>query len=136
MRHMNRNCSFLLSLVVACALSACSSSEPPAADTHPSVQSTAPQASGGGTISATPNPAPAGPQDLAETTVTWKTADETPGEVYVATNNGSETLFARGSSGSLKAPWIQSKATYEFRLYAGTEHRTMLAKVDVTRSEK
>jgi hypothetical protein len=35
---------------------------------------------------------------------------------------------------SESAPWIQNGKVYEFRLYAGTEHETLLAQTKVTRS--
>src|SRR5262245_16556283 len=124
----------LILLLTLTLTTACTASEPPAADTNrPSAET--PKAPGAD-ISASPNPIPVGPGELGETTVTWKTPDESPGEVYVAINDGAEALFAQGASGSKPAPWIQSKAKYEFRLYAGAEHRNVVARIAVTRNEK
>ena len=47
-----------------------------------------------------------------------------------------EELFAQGEQGSQDAPWISAGATYEFRLYAGTERETVLASVAVRRSDE
>ena len=54
---------------------------------------------------------------------------ESTAQVYVSTNNGAEALFASGGEGSSDAPWIQTGMNYEFRLYAGTEHKDLLARV-------
>jgi hypothetical protein len=83
------------------------------------------------TITASPNPVPAG-QQAGTTTVTWNTGDGSAGQVYVSPNGGPEAVFAAGTSGSVAAPWISAGTTYEFRLYAGTEHTKMLAKTQVT----
>ncbi len=94
----------------------------------------APSASPGAstaTITASPNPVPAG-QQAGTTTVTWNTGDGSAGQVYVSPNGGPEAVFAAGTSGSVAAPWISAGTTYEFRLYAGTEHTKMLAKTQVT----
>jgi hypothetical protein len=90
----------------------------------------------GASITANPNPVPAGP-GLGKSTITWKTADGSSGQVYVSEGGNAEKLFAGESSqGSLDAPWIGPGATYEFRLYAGKEHQKILASVQVIRSEK
>jgi hypothetical protein len=86
------------------------------------------------TITASPNPVPAG-EGLGTTNVTWNTGDGSEGQVYVSVDGGSEASFGAGRSGSAAAPWIQVGKTYEFRLYAGTEHATMLTKTEVTRSK-
>ena len=46
-----------------------------------------------------------------------------------------EQLFAQGAQGSQDAPWISAGATFEFRLYAGTEREALLAAVAVRRSD-
>ncbi len=86
----------------------------------------------GSTLLATPNPVPAGPSPGA-TTITWSVAEGAPGQVYVSVDGGSETLVAEGLEGSQEAPGISSGATYEFRLYAGTERALLLATTTVTR---
>jgi hypothetical protein len=43
--------------------------------------------------------------------------------------------FALGADGSSEAAWIQTGMTYEFRLYAGTEHKDLLARLPVTRQK-
>ena len=86
-------------------------------------------------ITATPNPVPAGETKFGTTTVTWDTGDGSIGEVYVSVNGAAEKLFAGNrSKGSLAAAWI-GKGEHEFRLYAGKEHKTLLASVRVTRSK-
>jgi|SRR5262245_11411795 len=104
----------------------CNSSKAPEA----TAPSTSPQASAA-TISASPNPVAIG-EGPGTTTVTWNTGDGSAGQVFVSTDGAAETLFAAGSKGSAPAPWIQAGKTFEFRLYAGTEHAKMLAKTQVT----
>jgi hypothetical protein len=87
-------------------------------------------------ITATPNPVPAGPEKTGSTTIAWETGDRSKGEVYMSRDGGPEKLFAGlAPRGSQKAAWI-GKGVYEFRLYAGKEHQTVLASVKVTREEK
>ena len=90
----------------------------------------------GPSIAASPNPVPAGSTKFGTTTVTWDTGDGSIGEVYVSVNGKDEKLFAGNrAKGSLDAPWI-GKGDHEFRLYAGKEHKTVLASVKVTRSKQ
>jgi hypothetical protein len=96
--------------------------------------STANPAASAATITASPNPVPAS-EGVGTTTITWNTGDGTAGQVYVSTDGGPEAIFGGGPPGSAAAPWIQTGKTYEFRLYAGTEHATVLAKTNVTRSK-
>jgi hypothetical protein len=83
------------------------------------------------TITASPNPVTTG-EGPGTTTITWNTGDGTAGQVYVSEDGGPERIFAEGSPGSIPAPWIQAGKTFEFRLYAGTEHANVLAKTQVT----
>ena len=83
------------------------------------------------TITASPNPVTTG-EGPGTTTVTWNTGDGTAGQVYVSPDGAAEVIFAEGSTGSAPAPWIQAGKTFEFRLYAGTEHAKVLAKTQVT----
>ncbi len=82
------------------------------------------------TITASPNPVPVG-QGAGTTTITWNTGDGSAGQVYLSKEGGPEAIFASGTPGSAAAPWIDVGTTYEFRLYAGTEHTKMLAKTQV-----
>jgi hypothetical protein len=107
-------------------LAACNPSKAPEAN--------APTASPGAstaTITASPNPVPVG-QGPGTTTITWNTGDGSVGTVYLAKDGEPEAAFASGTPGSAPAPWIEAGKTYEFRLYAGTEHTKMLAKTQVT----
>jgi len=88
----------------------------------------------GATITASPNPVTTG-EGSGTTTITWDTGDGTTGQVYVSQDGAAETLFTAGPKGSAPAPWIQAGKTFEFRLYAGTEHAKMLAKTQVTGSK-
>jgi hypothetical protein len=81
------------------------------------------------TISASPNPIPPGPK-LGTTTINWDTGGE-EGEVYVS-DQGKEKLVASGQEGSQTIDWIKPHMKYEFRLYKGSAHKEMLAKVEVT----
>jgi len=96
--------------------------------------SSASPATSAATIAASPNPVPAG-EGLGTTTITWNTGDGKEGQVFVSTDGGAEASFGGAPSGSAAAPWIQTGKTYEFRLYAGTEHATVLTKTVVTRSK-
>jgi glucose/arabinose dehydrogenase len=82
-------------------------------------------------ITATPNPVLGGGR--GGTTILWDTQDGTTGQVWVRQGgNPAEALFAQGPSGSQTAPWVGSGSTFEFRLYAGTAHSTLLATATVT----
>jgi len=83
------------------------------------------------TITASPNPVLVG-QGTGTTTVTWNSGDGSAGQVYISMAGEPEAIFASGPPGSAAAPWIEAGKTYEFRLYAGTEHVKMLAKTQVT----
>ena len=83
------------------------------------------------TIAASPNPVATG-EGTGTTTVTWNTGDGSTGQVYVSKDGAPDTLFASGATGAAPAPWIQAGTTFEFRLYAGTEHAKVLAKTQVT----
>ena len=98
-------------------------------------EANAPTGSPGGstaTITASPNPVLVGQGTAGTTTITWNTGDGSVGTVYLAKDGEPEAPFASGAPGSAPAPWIEAGKTYEFRLYAGTEHTKMLAKTQVT----
>ncbi|MEX2287047.1 MAG: hypothetical protein WD648_08160, partial [Planctomycetaceae bacterium] len=69
---------------------------------------------------------------MGKTTITWNTGDGSWGQVYVSENGGMEKLFMQERSGSKEVAWIGKKGTYEFRLYAGSDHERLLASVTVT----
>jgi hypothetical protein len=122
MKRFIRTTAFVLPLFF---LAACNPSKAPEAN--------APTASPGAssaTITASPNPVPVG-QGPGNTTITWNTGDGSAGTVYLSKDGGPEAPFASGAPGSAPAPWIEAGITYEFRLYAGTEHTKMLAKTQV-----
>ena len=104
---------------------ACGPSKNPEANT-----SAASPAAPAATIAASPNPVTTG-EGSGTTTITWNTGG-TAGQVYVSEDGGAETLFTAGSAGSAPAPWIREGKMFEFRLYAGTDHTTVLAKTQVT----
>ena len=58
------------------------------------------------------------------------------GEVYVSEDGGPDELFAAGAEGSQEVPWIWPNKTYEFRLYAGTEHTALLDTIEVMGSDE
>ena len=123
MKRFIRTTAVLLPLFF---FAACNSSKNPEAN----VPSASPGASTA-TITASPNPVHTGERN-GTTTITWNTADRSTGQVYVSVDGSPEGMFAAGSQGSAPAPWIQAGKTFEFRLYAGTEHATVLAKTQVT----
>jgi hypothetical protein len=106
---------------------ACGPSKNPEANSS----SAASPAAGAATIAASPNPVTTG-EGSGTTTITWNTPDGTTGQVYVSEDGKPETLFTEGPTGSASAPWIQVGKTFEFRLYAGTEHNKVLAKIQIT----
>jgi len=85
------------------------------------------------TLSASPNPVPAG-ERMGKTTILWNTAGDA-GKVYVSTNGREESLFATSRQGSAAANWIRAGSTYEFRLY-NSDHTELLAKIAVTRARQ
>jgi hypothetical protein len=85
------------------------------------------------TISASPNPVLIGEITQGTTTIKWNTGDNLPGQVYVSHQGEPDRLFAEAAGGSSEASWIAA-GEYEFRLYAGIEHRRQLASVVVTGS--
>jgi hypothetical protein len=70
---------------------------------------------------ATPNPVPA-EGESGSTTISWSTGDSSWGQIYASINGRPEQLFTEGPANDAEVPWIESGCTYEFRLYAGTEH--------------
>lgn len=84
------------------------------------------------TITANPNPVPGGAGG-GTTTVTWGTGDGTWGQVYLFVEGQREILFVEGAAGSNQATWINVGPVYDFRLYAGKDHKVLLASVKVTR---
>jgi len=96
--------------------------------------SAASPAAPGATITASPNPVTTG-EGSGTTTITWNTGDGTTGQVFVSEDGAVEKLFTAGPTGSAPAPWIRAGKTFEFRLYAGSEHAKMLAKTLVTGSK-
>jgi hypothetical protein len=100
----------------------------------PNVADNARRTATSASISASPNPVPAG-NGNGTTTIKWTTGDGSMGQIYVTSEAGEETLFAGAPEGSTDAPWIQSDKTYEFRLYAGSEHLKVLATIAVTRQK-
>jgi hypothetical protein len=118
-----RTTAIILSLFF---FTACNPSKAPEANATP----TSPAASGP-TITASPNPVSTGGRN-GTTTVTWNTGDGAEGQVFVSVDGSPEGLFATAPSGSAPAGWIQEGKTFEFRLYAGTEHAKVLSKTQVT----
>jgi tRNA (mo5U34)-methyltransferase len=78
------------------------------------------------TLSASPNPIPAG-DNPGRTTISWS-----GGAVYVSMNDGKEVLFADLRQGSKVASWILTGSSYEFRLY-DSDHTELLVKLAVTK---
>ena len=96
----------------------------------------APETANRATISADPNPVPAGAEKHGKTLIAWDTGDGTLGQVFVSVNGGEERRFSGAlPRGTHEASWI-GKGEYEFRLYAGKEHTTRLASVIVRRNNE
>src|SRR5947208_1245092 len=77
------------------------------------------------TITVVPNPVPAG-EGLGATMISWDTGDGSLGQVYIAEDGVESKMLAQAAKGSKAVKWIKSGTTYEFRLYAGKEHKTIL----------
>jgi hypothetical protein len=89
----------------------------------------------GSTVTASPNPVPAG-DGFGTTRISWESGRDW-GQVFISENGEPDTkMFAEGARGAGDAPWIKSGHTYEFRLYAGKDHSLLLDKVLVTRASK
>jgi hypothetical protein len=87
-------------------------------------------------IVATPNPVPLSKDGtMGSTTVRWD-AGNVPAQVVLSSNGGREQAFGHTSAGEAEAPWISAGAVYEFRLYKTAPARELLAKVQVTASDK
>jgi hypothetical protein len=123
---MNRFIWTIVILIPLFFFGACGPSKSPEANT-----SAASPGAPAATITASPNPVTTG-EGSGTTTITWNTGDGSTGQVYVSEDNGAETLFGAGPTGSVPAPWIRAGKTFVFALYAGTEHTKGLAKVRVT----
>ena len=94
------------------------------------------QPKGTPSITADPNPVPAGTEKTASTTIAWDTGTGARGDVYVSVNGAAEKPFQLNKPrGSKEVAWIHS-GVYVFRLYAGQEHKQVLAEVRVTRDKK
>jgi hypothetical protein len=129
---MNSHACSCFALAGALLLAACDQKNSASATGSSAVAS--PSGNTAATLSASPNPVPAG-STPGSTTIKWATGGSAAAQVYVSTNGGVETLFASGGEGSSEAPWIQTGMNYEFRLYAGDEHKNVLARVMVTRQK-
>ncbi len=83
------------------------------------------------TLTATPNPVFA-PSGIGTTTIIWDATDAGFGQVFVSVDSGPEVLVAAGATGSRSLPWIQTGHTYDFRLYAGAGHSSVIGLARVT----
>ncbi len=100
------------------------------AETEPETPRTQPAEATGARITAVPNPV-AIQSDRGMITLSWNTGDGSIGQVYVSQDGGQEQLVKEGAEGSGDINWIQPGSVYEFRLYAGREHKQNLAIVTV-----
>jgi len=91
----------------------------------------APASGWAATLTATPNPVFA-PSGIGTTTLIWDATDAGFGQIFVSVDSGPEVLVAAGATGSQPAPWIQAGHTYDFRLYAGAAHSTVIGVARVT----
>lgn len=99
----------------------------------PASSDSASTAHAGATITAIPNPVPAGP-GKGTTTISWDTGDGSMGVVVFSINNGPENQwFSKTAKGTWEAPWINKGGIYEFRLYSSQERAKPLATVRVTK---
>jgi hypothetical protein len=67
--------------------------------------------------------------------ITWESGADWA-QVFISQDGQPDTtMFTEGSHGATDAPWIQTGHTYEFRLFAGKDHKQLLDKVLVTRGK-
>ncbi len=90
-----------------------------------------PSASAGPSISATPNPVPAGPM-VGNTTIAWSAIGFPHAEVLLSVDRQKPHLFASGATGSAPAQFITAGSEYAFSLYSGDSSHQRLAIVVVT----
>src|SRR4051794_23933483 len=129
---LTRRCWVTSLLLAALLVVGCKRAAPPQQGGQ---DTTGKQQQSAASITANPNPVPPGEEKFGKTTVSWDTGDGTPGEVYVSTNGGEEKRFSGAKAkGTQEAAWI-GKGQYDFRLYAGKEHKTVLAAVTVKRGQ-
>jgi hypothetical protein len=81
-------------------------------------------------LSAAPNPVSV-TATQGSATLTWSTGDGSMGQIYVSRNGEAEKLVTQGAEGSARVSWIELGSTYDFTLYAGSEHKQKLAGVRV-----
>jgi len=87
-----------------------------------------------GTISAKPNPVPAG-IGPGSTTISWVLSEGEKAQIFVSTGGQEEKLFAEvATSGAQEVDWVGDDPL-DFRLYAGKSKEELLDEVFVTRSK-
>ena len=87
-----------------------------------------------GTISAKPNPVPAG-IGPGSTTISWVLSEGEKAQIFVSTGGQEEKLFAEvATSGAREVDWVGDDPL-DFRLYAGKSKEELLDEVFVTRSK-
>lgn len=84
-----------------------------------------------GTVSARPQRVSVPASGLGITTICYSSSVDWS-QVFVSENGASDHLFMMEQhQGCSAAPWIQVGHTYDFRVYAGTQHGQILANVTV-----
>ena len=87
-----------------------------------------------GTISAKPNPVPAGVGPGAPV-ISWVLSDGEKAQIFVSKGGQEEKLYAEiATSGAQEIDWVGDD-TLDFRLYAGNSKAELLDEVFVTRSK-
>jgi hypothetical protein len=80
---------------------------------------------------AVPNPVPLlKPEGRAA--IVWDTHCATPGQIYLAVDGGTETLFAKGANGLQVLSGIHAGSRYEFRLYLDSDRRGPIERLQVS----
>ena len=87
-----------------------------------------------GTISAEPNPVPAG-VGPGSTTISWVLSEGEKAQIFVSTGGQEEKLFAEvATSGAQEIDWVGDDSL-DFRLYAGNSKAELLDEVFVKRNK-
>jgi hypothetical protein len=84
-----------------------------------------------GKISANPNPIPLGRGCVV---ISWETNDPPEGKFVFQPRPVRKRWVSRGQSGQKEIPWIVDSTTYDFRLYAFSQHETPIDSVQVRRA--
>ncbi len=71
--------------------------------------------------------------DLCNHVVSWLIRDRAVGQIFAAIDGGPEQFFGQAAEAAYEAPWIAGVKQVVFRVYAGTDHRRVIATSTLSR---